>query len=844
MLFTKEFQDTLNGYADLLRFCAIVDKGVVIGKGGELMMSFQFRGKDNESSSFEELESVSQRLNSALQRLGSGWMIHCNAFRMESSDYAAEGHFSDPVTRLLDEERRRQYHEEGRHFEGQCVFTFTYLPPLLMEAKAKNYLFEQSEDLKSKSGPVAMQQMEYFKRTVDDIVDELRIEMESMIKLEPVMMHNLPTNSQVMLDPQVGFMHWCATGIRQPVIVPQHRAPFGLDSIIGSQDFYGGLMPRVGKKFIKVISLEGMPEGTHAGVLHIMNTIPVEFRWSTRFIYVDKQEALSIMDKHRKKWRQAVRGFMDQFTNKTTGAINQDAAAMSADAEMAMAECNSDLVRFGYYTSCVVLYHEDPDFLQASADLVTKALRQKSFVVRDEDINAVEAFLGSLPGHGYENLRRPLLHTLNLADLFPTTAIWQGLEENPCSFIRDMYANPDVKVPPLFYAASTGSTPFRGSLHVNDVGHTLILGPTGAGKSSLLAFLMASHFRYPRARVVAFDKGYSAFVLNQACGGKHYDILGENSKLGFCPLANVDKLNERAWAESYLMTMLVLQKVTITQGIRQELRRALQVLAKAPKKQRTLTHFIGQVQDKVVRQALEFYTIGGGAGGILNEDEDTLSNSHFTVFEMEELMEQGDEHIVPVLMYLFRCIERQLDGSPVMVVLDEAWLMLEHPMFQEKLREWLKVLRKANAHVVFATQEISDVHNSSIRDTIYSACMTKILLPNKEAASENFIELYRNIGLNKRQIQLLSMAIPRKQYYYMSAYGRRLFDLGLGPVALSLVATAGIENTMMARALIKEHGKGWIRVWMKDRGVPESMLQVFDDYTANQARYNAERLVA
>ena len=333
-------------------------------------------------------------------------------------------------------------------------------------------------------------------------------------------------------------------------------------------------------------------------------------------------------------------------------------------------------------------------------------------------------------------------------------------------------------------------------------------------------------------------------MLNQACGGKHYDILGENSKLGFCPLANVDKLNERAWAESYLMTMLVLQKVTITQGIRQELRRALQVLAKAPKKQRTLTHFIGQVQEKVVRQALEFYTIGGGAGGILNEDEDTLSNSHFTVFEMEELMEQGDEHIVPVLMYLFRCIERQLDGSPVMVVLDEAWLMLEHPMFQEKLREWLKVLRKANAHVVFATQEISDVHNSPIRDTIYSACMTKILLPNKEAASENFIELYRNIGLNKRQIQLLSMAIPRKQYYYMSAYGRRLFDLGLGPVALSLVATAGIENTMMARALIKEHGKGWIRVWMKDRGVPESMLQVFDDYAANQARYNAERLVA
>ncbi|MFD2274692.1 hypothetical protein ACFS07_35955 [Undibacterium arcticum] len=180
----------------------------------------------------------------------------------------------------------------------------------------------------------------------------------------------------------------------------------------------------------------------------------------------------------------------------------------------------------------------------------------------------------------------------------------------------------------------------------------------------------------------------------------------------------------------------------------------------------------------------------------LDARSDSMHFDRVSVFEMEHLMNMGEMHVVPILLYLFRCVERQLDGSPVMLVLDEAWLMLSHKLFQEKIREWLKVMRKANCAVVFATQSISDVGNSPIRDVIYQSCLTKILLPNAEARiNESCNEQYRLIGMNERQIDMLAYATPKQDYYYLSSLGRRMFRLGLGPVCMSFVG--GLQERKM-----------------------------------------------
>src|SRR5207237_1737219 len=224
----------------------------------------------------------------------------------------------------------------------------------------------------------------------------------------------------------------------------------------------------------------------------------------------------------------------------------------------------------------VLLFGPDRERLDATAREVVKQLQHHGFGARVEEVNALEAYLGALPGHGYQNVRKPLLHTLNLADLLPLTSIWPGLEEHPCPSYP-------AASPSLLYAATAGATPFRLNLHVSDVGHTLILGPTGSGKSTLVALLMAQLFRYPRAQVFLFDKDYSAWVLAHACGADYYDILGDTDRpLSFYPLARLESLAERVWAQEWLEVLLALQGVRVTPGQRKALSRALELLGESP----------------------------------------------------------------------------------------------------------------------------------------------------------------------------------------------------------------------------------------------------------------------
>jgi type IV secretion system protein TrbE len=176
---------------------------------------------------------------------------------------------------------------------------------------------------------------------------------------------------------------------------------------------------------------------------------------------------------------------------------------------------------------------------------------------------------------------------------------------------------------------------------------------------------------------------------------------------------------------------------------------------------------------------------------------------------------------VPVLTYLFRRIEKRLDGSPSLIILDEAWLMLGNPVFRDKIREWLKVLRKANCAVVLATQSISDAERSGIIDVLKESCPTKICLPNGAAREAGTREFYERLGLNARQIEIIATAMPKREYYVATPVGRRLFDMSLGPVALSFVGASGKSDLKQVRDLYREHGRDWPLIWLRSRGVSD-----------------------
>ena len=453
---------------------------------------------------------------------------------------------------------------------------------------------------------------------------------------------------------------------------------------------------------------------------------------------------------------------------------------------------------------------EDRVQVEQQALYVEKNINALGFSARTETINTMDAFMGSLPGHGVENIRRPLLNTMNLADLLPVSSIWTGDNFAPSpQFAQD--------APPLMHCVTSGNSPFRLNLHVRDLGHSILFGPTRAGKSTHLAVVAMSWLRYPNARIFSFDKGMSMYPTCRATGGSHYTIGGKDSSLAFAPLQYLESSSDRAWAMEWIDSVLALNGLKTSAEQRNEIAYAIVNMYESGSK--TLSDFVMTIQDEEIRETLKQYTIDGVMGHLLDAESDQLGISNFITFEIEELMKLGDKFALPVLLYLFRRIECALDGRPTLIMLDEAWLMLAHPVFKDKIAEWLDSMAKKNCVVLMATQHLSHAAKSGILDVIVASTATKIFLPNLHAANPETKPLYEGMGLNSRQIEIIAYAQPKRDYYYVSEKGQRLYQLALGPVALAFAGATDLDSIDRMKALEQMHGENWASYWLLEKGI-------------------------
>lgn len=811
MLALREFRSKAKALPDLLVYAALVDDGIVLGKDGSLMAAWEYRGDDLDSAGNDQLAAVSAQVNRAFARRGSGWMINVDATRVPSRAYPQHAHFSDRTTALIDLERRAQYEAESAHFETRYVLSVTYLAP--SDAENRVALFFIDQDMTRPADPAgASHALELFRAALEEIEDQLSSVLR-LRRLGSVIKHDA-SGRERRCDELLEHLNACIVGAAHPVQTPP--VPMYLDAVLGNCDFFGGLAPRVDGKHLRCIGFSGFPSASYPGILDALNRLPTTYRWSTRFIFLDDAAAQKRIDQFRKKWfqkRKSLANLLREQNGGTATHLNGDADAMVSDAVAAADDLSSGSVKYGYYTSVIVLADEDAARVDAAAREMIKHINHLGFSARIETMNAVEAYLGSLPGHGYPNVRRPLMHTLNLADFLPLTSVWAGAERHPSpQYPKD--------APPLAYARTSGATPFRLHLHAGDVGHTLIVGPTGSGKSTLLGLIAASHLRYRNARLFFFDIGNSSFALAQAAGAHYYDIAGEEAKITFCPLARIDVAGERLWAAEWIEALVGLQGVTVTPHLRKEIHSALLLLADGPG--RTLTDLVHTLSEPVLREALSHYTLAGSLGSMLDARQDALTDGDFSVFEMQHLLALGEKNAIPVLLYLFHRIEQRLDGSPTLIILDEAWLLLDSPVFSEKIRAWLKTLRKANAAVVFATQSLGDIVRSRISDVIVESCPTKIFLANPEARHEIAVGAYSSMGLNSRQVEIIASMTPKRQYFFASPAGRRIFDLGLGPIALSFIGASGKDDIAAIRALVARNPDTWPAQWLAARGLTQA----------------------
>lgn len=787
----KNYLSSMLPYARILGDPSIVENDkngklktppIVLNKDGSMQTTWAYRGPDLDSAIMEELGVITAQLNVSFQSLGAAFVMYFEAQRVASTKYATDVFFPDPVTKAIDEERRYLF-SSGSYYESNYYMTLYWMPPSDNQGRLKNLVVEGVE----RNAVQVQEHIEKFQETVGKV---LRIFSELRIPT------SLMTANEI-----VTYLHSAISSKAYPIILPER--PVLLDAFLADDPLSGGLYPRLGNKHVAVIVPLSYPSISQFGLFDALNRLGFSYRWITRYFCMDKVGSLSALGTAKREWNGKVkslraivqelfRGFQDN------SSINENAVLKVNEVKNALLSVESDDVGYGYYSTSIAILDEDSKQLREKAKQVEQIFINQGLKVKTEDLNAIDAWLGMIPGNVRHQIRHPLISTGNLVHMMPISDIWAGP-------IR----NKHLDGPCLMYTLTDGNTPFRLNLHVDEIGHTLIIGPTGAGKSVLLNMIAAQFRKYKNAQIFTFDKGASSRILTEAVGGQFYDIGNEKSALSFQPLSQIDDEKERMWAVEWLCDYLQGQNVTIIPETKNLLWEALSTMASMPVEYRTMSLLLTNVRQRALQDALKSLTLQGSYGSTFDSKKDNLKFSLWQSFEMEKLM-NTPRIVSPTLMYTFHRIEQQLKegktGGPGLINLDECWAFFDNPLFAAKLREWLKTLRKYNASVVFATQSVADIVKNPIFPTILESCQSRIFLPNDKALEKSMKENYISFGLNDRQIQIIASAVRQRQYYYTSPLGARLFDLALGPTALAYVAV-GKDDQIECQRILDEYGR-------------------------------------
>ena len=419
-----------------------------------------------------------------------------------------------------------------------------------------------------------------------------------------------------------------------------------------------------------------------------------------------------------------------------------------------------------------------------------------------ERMNMEACFWSQLPGNIKYIVRKSTINTLNLASFasfhnYPSGKRTGNHWGDACTVLN-----------------TVSGTPYFFSFHVRDVGHTMIIGPTGAGKTVMMNFLCAQAQKF-NCRMFFFDKDRGAEIFIRALGGK-YSVLEASRYSGFNPLRLPETAENKAFLIEWLTVLLTVNGESITAEDMARITEAINGNYRLPFEKRRLRNiapFLGMGGPGSLAGRLEMWHSDGSHAKLFDNDEDIIDffSAYAFGFEMGEIL-KDKKSISPVLLYLFHRIQSSLDGTPTMIILDEAWALIDNPVFAPKIKDWLKVFRKLNAFVVFATQSVEDATKSSISDTLVQQTATQIYLPNLKAT-----DVYKTaFMLSEREFQLIKTTDPGSRYFLVKQdQGGVIARVDLGGMGDVIRVLSGrAETVILLNEIIKEIGSDKPEDWL------------------------------
>lgn len=717
--------------ADFIPYLYHFDKETIITKKDELMQVVKLEGFAFETADDEDVDMKKMVRNSLYKSMGEGtFALWFHVIRRRQSAYPG-GTMPAGFAARADELWKKKHHSKDSYI-NELYLTVVRKADTKGAAKIEHLWnkLEQRADAKSKDN----QMKEMHKELNETVYRILATFKDYGARLLTVKETDFGPVSEPLefLGKLVNFGHQQTMTVpNMPICnyLPTHRLYFGSRAIESRGVFdtkYGG-----------IISVKEYAPATAAGMLDSFLQLPMEFIISQSFTFHNRQTNIASMQIKQRR-----------MMNAEDKAITQ-----VAEISDALDLATSGHVAFGDHHLTVMCMEDDLPGLEKSMSMAIAELVNIGINPVREKLVLEQCYWAQLPANFQFVGRKANIHSLNLAG-------FASMHNFPVGKIAGNHWGDAVTV-----FNTTSGTPYFFNFHMRDVGHTMIIGPTGAGKTVLMNFLVAQVQKF-NCRTFLFDKDRGSEIFVRALDGK-YTIIDPSKNCKFNPLKLPDTLENRNFLIEWIKEMVSVHDEPVTAEDNARIAEAVAGNYKLDPKDRVLRNiapFLGLEGPGSIASRIKMWHSGGPYSGLFDNEEDVISfaNDRVFGFEMGEVLSDRIS-LVPSLMYLFHRIQLALDGTPTIIILDEAWALIDNKYFAGKIKDWLKTLRKLNGMVVFATQSVEDATKSEISDTLVQQTATQIFLPNPKAT-----ETYKKVFMiSDREFNLLKTTDPGSRYFLL-----------------------------------------------------------------------------
>lgn len=781
--FRETEDDDLHPMQALCPWLDFITDGIVLNKDGSLLAAFDYRGADPDDLFDEQVDAFAEQMQNISQRLDSrvtAWWI---VDKRRDASYVP-GQFENEAAAKLDEIYSAKF-TDGRRYTTRYSLYLLFTGSTGADKFFDRVARIQKETGKAVGGALisALKESLSGTRAFAADVGTLRENLLTFERILSSFVNSAPIKlSRLQGDDFTSALSRTLNRASNPA--PQSKPDGAMldawlprDYMAKGEDllYFQGSQRSV---YVGAVGLKKWPKTSSPMLFEALASLDMELTVCQVVRFMNSVESMKAIQEAIEYYNLTQYNLITHAIAKASGGTPESRpgkAQLLADCKHAQERIGAEGLTYCYMATTIFVAGDTRQEVKRNCDLVVTALENLKFNATRERLNLGPSFAAMQPGQWATQSRYDLISVENLADSYPLYTMDEGPRTHGY-FSKTVYRRP---MPQLAVFGNRYGGRYHFSSHVEQVGHMLIIAPTGGGKSTFVNFCLSQFQRYGKVRTFIFDRNRSCEVVTKLHDGQHVDIKKAGTRLNPLAMMMDGTPDGRTWVREFILRRLAEGGFEADTADRQHLDEALAKLVEMGTP--SMSKLAVLVPLRLEKELGEW--LKGRPYGMFDNEEDDLSLTNWTTIEMSSIL-AVDRIARAFIDLVFRKIFTSLDGTPTFIYIEEASFLLNDARFAPMIDEWLKAIRGRNGFLWLTIQSPQSVTNAEMSATILDNIYSFLLLYNKKI--ETHREAYKtNFGFEDHQIDMIAQLQPKRDYLLIQAGKARVMTTEFSPSALA-----------------------------------------------------------